>query len=358
MPVYREEKNGTWKVSAYYRDHENTVHRTTKRGFKRKRDAIDWEIKFLHHKSRGTDKTFGDFWENYKEDVKPRIRKSTWESKEHVVRTKILPYFENKQLDMIKPRDIIKWQNSITEMKKPDGSGYSAVYFKTIQSQLSAIFNHAVRYYDLESNPVKNALPITGGRLQEFRYWKREDYDEFISYVPQGTLLYYAFELLYWCGIREGELLALTPKDFDFGEKTVSINKTYTVIKGEPIINLPKTQNGLRTVTVPNSLCKELERMIRDNGIDAEDRIFKISKTRLNIHFREYIEASGVERIRIHDLRHSHVSLLIHMGFSAVAIAKRVGHKSERITYYYAHLFPGVQEKISKYLELERNMRA
>ena len=148
---------------------------------------------------------FRYFWETYTEDIKPQVRKSTWDAKEHVIRTKILPFFGEMKLDMIKPRDIIKWQNQIAQMKRKDGSDYAASYYKTIQSQLSSIFNHAVRYYDLESNPVKKVLPISGGRPQEFRYWKKEEFEIFISHVPSTSIFYYAFEMLYWCGLREGD---------------------------------------------------------------------------------------------------------------------------------------------------------
>ena len=131
--------------------------------------------------------------------------------------------------------------------------------------------------------------------------------------------------MLYWCGLREGELFALTPKDFDFDKKTLVINKTFTVIKGEPIVSLPKTQSGLRTVTIPESLCNEMKRFVAELQVEEDERLFKTSKTQLNLMIQGYTEESGVERIRDHDLRHSHVSLLIHMGFSAVAIGKRVG---------------------------------
>ncbi len=251
MSVNKDEKRGTWKVSVYYRDYENVAHRTTKRGFATKREAIEWERKFVILKSRCTGKLFRDFWENYKEDIKYKVRKSTWDTKEHVVRTKILPYFGDMKLDMIKPRDIIKWQKHVTQTNREDGSDYSASYYRTIQSQLSAIFNHAVRYYDLESNPVKKVLPISGGRPQEFHYWKKEEFDAFISYVPKESIFYYAFEILYWCGVREGELFALTPGDFDFKNKSLVVNKSYTVVKGKAIVSLPKTQSGIRTVTIP-----------------------------------------------------------------------------------------------------------
>jgi len=65
-------------------------------------------------------------------------------------------------------------------------------------------------------------------------------------------------------------------------------------------------------------------------------------------------KAAGVKRIRIHDLRHSHVSLLIEMGFSALAIADRVGHESVDITYKYAHLFPSKQQEMAQKLDMER----
>ena len=113
-----------------------------------------------------------------------------------------------------------------------------------------------------------------------------------------------------------------------------SLRKTFTVIKGEPIVSLPKTQSGLRTVTIPESLCNEMKRFVAELQVEEDERLFKTSKTQLNLMIQGYTEESGVERIRDHDLRHSHVSLLIHMGFSAVAIGKRVGHKSERTTYY------------------------
>lgn len=63
---------------------------------------------------------------------------------------------------------------------------------------------------------------------------------------------------------------------------------------------------------------------------------------------------SGVKRIRVHDLRHSHVSLLINMGFTALAIGKRVGHSAEKITYRYTHLFPSVQTEMVDRLDQER----
>ena len=166
---------------------------------------------------------------------------------------------------------------------------------------------------------------------------------------------YYAFEMLYWCGIREGELLALTPADFNFDKKTVRINKTYQRIHGQDLITTPKTKKSVRTVEMPEFLCDEMQDYIKSlYKVQKNDRIFPITKSYLHHEMDRGAAETGVKRIRIHDIRHSHISLLIDMGFSAVAIANRVGHESIDITYRYAHLFPSRQVDMADRLDNER----
>ena len=166
---------------------------------------------------------------------------------------------------------------------------------------------------------------------------------------------FYAFEILYWCGLRLGELLALTAADFDFDKSTVRINKSYQRIGGEDIVTDPKTAKSIRTVRIPDFLAEEIKDYIKSlYGMGNDERIFPISKNYLHREMSRGCKAAGVKRIRIHDLRHSHVSLLIEMGFSAVAIADRVGHESIDITYRYAHLFPTTQQEIANKLSIER----
>lgn len=176
-----------------------------------------------------------------------------------------------------------------------------------------------------------------------------------MSYKP---LSYYAFEMLYWCGIREGELLALTPADFDFEAETVRINKSYQRLKGEDVITSPKTRKGNRTIKMPKFLCEEIQDCLKMYyDLKDSDRLFPVSKHYLFSEMERGCKAMGVKRIRIHDLRHSHVSLLIDMGFTALAIGNRVGHEAEKITYRYAHLFPSVQTEMANRLDMERNSR-
>lgn len=162
---------------------------------------------------------------------------------------------------------------------------------------------------------------------------------------------YHAFEILYWCGIRLGELLALTAEDFDFEKKTLRINKSYQHIRGKDVITTPKTIKSNRVLTLPDFLAEEMQDYIsRLPYLKVDDRIFTITKSGLHHEMDRGCRETGVKRIRVHDLRHSHVSLLIEMGFTAVDIANRVGHESVKITYRYAHMFPSKDEAIAKKL--------
>lgn len=166
---------------------------------------------------------------------------------------------------------------------------------------------------------------------------------------------FYAFEMLYWTGIREGELLALRPADFDFEKQTVSITKSYQRMKGRDVITDPKTPKSNRVVQMPSFLCDEIQDYIKTlYAVQPDDRIFQVTKSYLFREMQRGCKETGVKSIRIHDLRHSHISLLIDQGFSAVAIADRVGHESIDITYNYAHLFPSKQAEMADKLDMER----
>ena len=235
------------------------------------------------------------------------------------------------------------------------GKPYSTTYLKTIHNQMSAIFNHAVRYYGLSSNPAAKAGSMGEKEAEEMDFWTKEEFLKVIDAMMDSPIHYYAYEMLYWCGIREGELFALTPADFDFENRTVSINKSYQRIKGQDVITTPKTKKSIRVIQMPQFLADEIQDYIGMlYGAESDTRIFQMSKHSLKRAMEKACKATGVKVIRVHDLRHSHVSLLIDMGFSALAIAERVGHESIDITYRYAHLFPTRQTEMADKLDLER----
>ena len=227
MPVYKEEKTNTWRVIYRYTDWKGERKQTSKRGFSTKREAQAWEREQLNKVTADVDMTFASFIDRYTEDMKTRLKENTWSTKEHIIRSKLTPYFGRLKLSKITPQQIITWQNELLNYRDAQGKPYSPVYLRTIQNQLSAIFNHAVRYYRLRENPCKKAGSMGKKKAREMLFWTKEEYLQFAKAIQDKPMAYHAFQMLYWCGIREGELLALTPADFDFDRETVTISKSY-----------------------------------------------------------------------------------------------------------------------------------
>ena len=337
MAVIKNNKTGMWEVRTYYKDLTGARKQKTKRGFDKKSEALEWERNFKLKEDQSISMSFKSFVDIYLTDLEPRIKRNTFLTKKHIIETKILPYFGKRKLDDIRTSDVIQWQNEIMKLKKDNGELFSPTYLKTIHNQLSAILNHAVNMYGLKDNVARKAGTMGKEENKEMEFWTQEEFQAFLECVADKPISYYAFEILYWTGIREGELLALTPGDFNFEKKTLRINKSYQRLEGKDVITDPKTPKSNRTIVMPDFLAVEMEDFISSlYGIRDDDRIFTISKSYLHHEMDRGAKLAGVKRIRIHGLRHSHISLLINLGFSALAIGERVGHEAVDITYHYA----------------------
>lgn len=357
MPVYKDEKNGTWYVSKRYVDWQGQNKRLFKRNFATKREAAKYERDFFEKLNGNVDMNFGSFIGVYYNDRKPRLKLNTFLQKQNVIEKNIRPYFKDKRICDITVQDIMKWQNEIITKDIGGGKHYDNSTLRTIHAQLSAIFNHAVRYYRLEKNPANIVGTIGKRKTREMKFWTTEEYKLFSEQVMHKTTTYMAFQVLYWCGIRVGELLALTKADIDLEKNKIRINKSYQGLKSEDVITSPKTDKSNRTVDIPDFLAEELNTyLLNFYKLSDEDRIFPITKNHLHREIKNGADKAGVKQIRVHDLRHSHVSLLIEMGFSPVAIAERVGHESIEITYRYAHLFPSKGKEIANKLNKENGV--
>ena len=208
MAAFKDKKNGSWYVQFRYTDWRGERQQKLKRGFATKKEAQAWEREFLMQKQADVNMSFESFVALYEKDVKPKLKLNTWLSKEHIIRTKILPYFKKRKLSEITARDVIDWQNEIRQHTKSSGESYSPDYLKNVHTQLSCIFNHAIKYYGLQINPAAKAGNMGSEQPKEMLFWTKEEYLKFIDAMMDKPMLYYAFEILYWCGIREGELLA------------------------------------------------------------------------------------------------------------------------------------------------------
>ena len=345
MPAYKDEERGTWYALFYYTDWMGNRKRKKKRGFKTLREAKEFEREFLNKEERDTDISFEFLVEEYFKDLSTRLKKTTILGKREIFDTKILPYMKNLKINQITPTTVRMWQNEILK------AGYAPTYQKTIHNQLSAVLNYAVKYYHLPNNPCHITGSIGKKNAEAMKIWTLEDYKKVIA-LENKPAAFLAFEILFWCGLREGELLALTPEDIS-EDKKIHITKTFVRVNGEELITPPKTPKSVRDVPIPDFLYVEIRDYIsRLYGIQPQDRLFYFTKGFIGKEINRLYKKAGVQRIRTHDLRHSHASLLIDMGYSIFLISERLGHENVETTMNtYGHLYPNKHKEMVDNLE-------
>lgn len=349
MPAYKDEKTGKWFAKFYYTNWQGIKKQKWKRGFATKKEALGFERDFLEKQSANPDMTFQNLYEIYMEDMAARLKQSTLLTKKAVLQTHILPFFGSKPINEIKASDVRRWQAKL--MSSPNN--YSQTYLKKINTELNSIINYAKRFYDLNTNPCGKAGTIGKAKAEEMDYWTYDEYIAFREGVKDKSLSYICFEVLYWTGMREGELLALSPADIDLDNKTISINRTYQRIEGKDVFTSPKTRKSKRKIPIPDFLCQELSDYIQSRyRLDADERLFPVTKSYLSHEMIRGCKNTGVKKIRIHDIRHSHASLLINQGCDALMLADRLGHEKVSTTLNtYSHLFPHKQQELVHSLE-------
>ena len=349
MPAYKDEKTDKWFAKFYYTNWQGIKKQKWKRGFATKKEALGFERDFLEKQSANPDMTFQNLYEIYMEDMAARLKQSTLLTKKAVLQTHILPFFGSKPINEIKASDVRRWQAKL--MSSPNN--YSQTYLKKINTELNSIINYAKRFYDLNTNPCGKAGTIGKAKAEEMDYWTYDEYIAFREGVKDKSLSYICFEVLYWTGMREGELLALSPADIDLDNKTISINRTYQRIEGKDVFTSPKTRKSKRKIPIPDFLCQELSDYIQSRYmLDADERLFPVTKSYLSHEMIRGCKNTGVKKIRIHDIRHSHASLLINQGCDALMLADRLGHEKVSTTLNtYSHLFPHKQQELVHSLE-------
>ncbi len=355
VSVSKDKKRGTWKVYLRYKDWQGIQQVHTKRGFATKKAGQEYEREFLEKKSRNVNMGFNAFVDIYLEDMKPRLKLNTYLTKEHIINSKIRPFFINKNLSEINATDIIQWQNDLLKQKGKNGKLYSPCYSRTIQNQLSAIFNHASTFYSLKDNPCKKVKKIGKSRADNHLYgiWTRDEFFKFSESVMDKRISYMGFSILFWQGLRISELLCLTKADIDFENATMRISKAYQRLEGRDVITPTKTYQT-RTIGVPRFLLEDLKEYLESfYKLDDDERIFPKTKSYFNQEMKRGCKLSGVKKIKVHGLRHSAVSLLIYEmdTFDPLAIAERMGHSVDECLKTYSHLYTNKRKKLVNKLD-------
>ena len=352
MPSYQDKESKKWFCKFYYTDYTGERRQKKKRGFSTKKEAQAWEREFLFKQQGQPEMTFESLVELYKEDAKVRLKKSTYESKMSVIDRHMIPYFGQKKIMDITPADIRRWQSTMKEKRSHwTGEPLTGSTIREAEERLCAIFNFAVRYYNLPSNPLSLAGHLKYQKTKRVDFWTEEEFQRFIDAVDEPQY-HCIFMTLYYTGMREGECLALTLSDVNLDACEISINKTLHISKGERYTTPPKTSGSNRVVTIPRFLRDELARFIKARYyLDKDDYLFPAGKTTIRAVIKKYAEKAGVKKIRVHDLRHSHASLLIEMGCQPLLIAERLGHDNVQTTLNtYSHLYPNKQREVADLL--------
>lgn len=290
--------------------------------------------------------TFGSLVELYLPDMENRLKPTTMKNKRYLIERQVLPFFRDLPVNEITPAHVRRWQAGLL------ADELAPTYAKTINNQLSAIFNYACRYYGLGVNPARVAGSVGKKDADEMNFWTVDEFKTFIPHVKKLPARV-GLSVLFWTGLRISELLALSPSDIDMEAKTLWVHKGFQTVDGQELILETKTPRSRRVLPIPEPLRDELKAyMDALYEPQPDDRLFPFTKSYFRHHLRKACEACGMEPIRIHDLRHSHAALLIHLGTRVLLVSERLGHENVETTLRtYGHLYPAAGGETIKKLE-------
>lgn len=366
MPSYERNKDsGLWSCRFRETDEKGETHQKRLSGYKTKKDAQYGYEEYIKEaeereaakiaaeeakKTAPDEMYFSDLYAAFKAFKEQRVKPSTLYDMDKKITDKILPFFSSFKIKEITPALVLEWQNGL--------KSFSFQYQKNLFSFLTAIFYFGEKYYGI-TNIVKNVdRPRNLEPKKEMQIWSPDEFARAIETErsPEYALL---FTFLYTIGCRRGEALALGWSDVDYKKGTVKISKSVTFksvkkAEGERYeLTTPKNKGSNRTVTVPAFLLNLLrERQKNAVGAFIFGGAAPMPATSIERHLTACAAAGGVKRIRVHDLRHSCASYLIHSGVSIVAVSRQLGHTDiEQTLNTYSHLLPDDTAQIRAHLE-------
>lgn len=352
MPVYKDEERGTWYVKCYYEDYLGRRQQKKKRGFKTKREAKAYEDNFLATESKAPSTLFRDLLAKYYVYIEPRVAPTTLQHKHGVMNNHVIPVFKDVPINKITPEMVLEWQEDLRLKPGTNNHTLKGSTINIITGQFSAVMNYAVKYYKLPSNPFKD-VEKDKYKQDEMNYWEIDQFNNALSYCAKQEIeMILILKMLFYGGFRIGELQAITPADLIDDEMSVNITKTYKLIKGKWVKGPPKSDHSYRRVSLPEFLWTELKSFIsRCYGIGEDDDIFFLTRNQIQYKIDKISEKSNQVRLRIHDLRHSHVAYLISLGFTFYEIADRIGDTVAVVEQTYAHLYPKKRINVAKKIQ-------
>ena len=197
--AYKEKDTKKWTAQWFETNAKGEKKKRRKRGFETKREALEYERQKKLNNSRSMDMKLSEFMEVYFEDKQNELKERTMKNKRYMMEQHIVPYFGNQMMSEITAGQIIQWQN---EMQT---KGFSEAYLRMIQNQLTSLYTHASKIYDLHANPCKKVKRMGSSDNRSLDFWTVDEYQKFIQTMEPGTRYYLIFEILFWTGCRIGD---------------------------------------------------------------------------------------------------------------------------------------------------------
>lgn len=337
MAAYKE-KSGTWMSKMNTRDENGKIISKTKRGFAKKRDALDYEEEVRRSKIEPTNAsiTFNDLFQEYMLNKQGSIVSITDNEYRRINCTFFLR-LANKKVVKLTPKDFLSIRNDILK------TDYSKAYKNKAIKLLKSISKFGYNFYNFNDNSKQlKLIPINSDDIKEYTIWSPAEFEHFISFV-ENPISKAFFIFLYHTGARLGEAKALLVSDITNGTANITKSMKHFINGTQPL----KTTSSRRTIMLDRQTLETLNPLLQPDKVYLFGDLEPISLSMLTRNFKRALEASGNPKITIHDLRHSHASYLIGNGANVVAVSKRLGHSDVNITLkVYTHMLKESEEKL------------
>lgn len=357
---------GKWEVrEAVYVEGERKY---IKRRFKTRKDAVAFQEKIISEKQSGSlnikkksnenHMTVLELYECYNTFYRQRYKESSYLTYRSKLDHYLIPYYGNRKVLELKSSDIINWHTELLS------KGLSVGYVRNIHARFSALLEYGKKIGVVDRNACVEAGNIkkSSNDAKELSYLDYDEWKLVDSKLP-NNIYGLIIRFLYWSGLRIGEALALSYNDFnnDFSEVHVTKTLTRKVVDGGYKITKPKTKNAVRFVTLEGgNIAKKLQEQYKlakdSDGFNMKNFVFgnakPIGTTQVARVLNKAVEDAGIDKhIRIHDLRHSHASLLIAEGVDPAILSARMGHADISTTFnVYVHLFEQRRQRMTHIL--------
>lgn len=362
MPVYKDAKakEKPWYFSISYKEN-GKYKKMLRRGFKTKKEAEAAMVEAQNSMNKGTyiepsKELYSKFMEGYLKDKAPNVKRRTLEMYSLLVNNHILPFLGHHELAKITPRHIQDLYNHLHETGR-----LSDENIQKCHTIINESLNKAVSWDMLTKNPAA-VVDRPKAQKKEMGVWEIEEAHKFLQEAKEDRY-YLAFLLAITTGMRQGEILGLRWKDVDFDNKILSINQILSHDAKELQAGT-KTDSGSRTVAIDQQTADELKKVHRrylaeklhaapgmyvDNDLVICTQVgTPVTPRNLMRSYYRYIERSGVKKIRFHDLRHTHATMLLKENINPKIVIERMGWSDAKMLDRYQHVMPNMQKQTAE----------